>query len=862
MDVRPRTRAERARRAGNGEDTGTSKGTSVVTSITSSSAVRAREIELQVKKDAAALEEKVELATREIELLEFDLKALIDSLDELKAKEVPQEDQAEWKKEMNAIELDVRRKSREIEEKRINLKYLGRSVAREKEFLERQAEIDRMILEEEELSQDLEGESVPQGFPVTDESVEDFQSMPENNNISPVPSRPPSIDTQDLMRHVFDMKGEDIPNSMTKPKVDAVVKPSAQEESLNAMQQLTMAFTEAIKTAVGSSNEKNNRTEQLITRQSVKQELPPFDGNPEEWPIFLQQFKTVSELCGLKPVENLQRLQKALKGEARESVRALLLSPDNVDKIVDVLGKRYGDPEVVVQRLLKQAQQLQSMREGDYAAILKFTDVVRNMSATAVAMGCEAFLTNPQLLSELVGKLPIPLQVDWTKEKRRLAVTFANLKDFAVWLEDLSEVYVKLNQSAGAKKFVSNQGNWNRHEHRHGHGHGQNHIMVASELNGRRKNDKQCLYCKEGAHFIANCRKFKSRELEDRWKWVKDKRHCYCCLNYGHSVSKCYLKKECKMDGCTKNHHELLHKTEAVSQDNRRESTVPQAIGIAGLNEAEVNLMIVPVVLSGPSGEIETFAMMDTGSTVTLIEEDMANRLGLRGKDKSFSFRGVHPAVQAVKSKVVDLEARGTGESLAYQLKGVRTMANLSLPSQTVNKKTLKKWRHLRRLNVQTFNEGKPTILIGQDNVQLILSRKIVSGPSQAPVAVWTRLGWTVCGKVNPHLQGNWNFHIREVEQLRGLQQPVKHDLSQVAEESSNIEKRIDLAGEIQEETEPDQWRWIITYENMADELTRLECSTTFGPESRWVNGPSFLREGESKWPELTVAERDEKNSG
>jgi len=289
---------------------------------------------------------------------------------------------------------------------------------------------------------------------------------------------------------------------------------------------------------------------------------------------------------------------------------------------VEVLGKRFGDPEVVIQRLLKQTQQLTSVREGDYGGILKFSDSVRNVSATAVSMGCTPFLTNPQLLTELVSKLPVPLQVDWTKEKRRLNKTFADLRDFAVWLEDLSEVYVKLYQPQQKKSSSAEQQQPRSRPNR---------VLVAAEEKKERrpteKKHRKCLHCRDGLHFIAECSEFKGLSVEERWKWLREKGHCFVCLQYGHSVGKCFSKKECGVSGCGRLHHRLLHKEEVseVAVETSGHATIATGNG----DSSYVNLMVVPVVLKGPSGEVRTFAMLDTGSTVTLIEDGVATSLGL-----------------------------------------------------------------------------------------------------------------------------------------------------------------------------------------------------------------------------------------
>ncbi|XP_064551490.1 uncharacterized protein LOC135437482 isoform X1 [Drosophila montana] len=56
--------------------------------------------------------------------------------------------------------------------------------------------------------------------------------------------------------------------------------------------------------------------------------------------------------------------------------------------------------------------------------------------------------------------------------------------------------------------------------------------------------------------------------------------------------------------------------------------------------------------------------------------------------------------------------------------------------------------------------------------------------------------------------------------------------------------------GEILESTKVSQWRWVPTAENAADDATRPHCHVDLSQRSRWLDGPTFLRQPESSWPQ------------
>ncbi|XP_059048555.1 uncharacterized protein LOC131843818 [Achroia grisella] len=51
--------------------------------------------------------------------------------------------------------------------------------------------------------------------------------------------------------------------------------------------------------------------------------------------------------------------------------------------------------------------------------------------------------------------------------------------------------------------------------------------------------------------------------------------------------------------------------------------------------------------------------------------------------------------------------------------------------------------------------------------------------------------------------------------------------------------------------TKKNEWRWVPTHENVADDATR-GIPSEFGPQHRWFNGPSFLHQPENEWPRET----------
>jgi hypothetical protein len=93
-------------------------------------------------------------------------------------------------------------------------------------------------------------------------------------------------------------------------------------------------------------------TNKFAARQIVEKDFPLFDGNPEEWPVFVAQFRRISSLCEYTVEEMMIKLQKCLRGEAKNAVVWMMMSPDNVDLVIKTLEMRFGRPDQIIATVL------------------------------------------------------------------------------------------------------------------------------------------------------------------------------------------------------------------------------------------------------------------------------------------------------------------------------------------------------------------------------------------------------------------------------------------------------------------------------------------------------------------------------
>lgn len=138
-------------------------------------------------------------------------------------------------------------------------------------------------------------------------------------------------------------------------------------------------------------------------------------------------------------------------------------------------------------------------------------------------------------------------------------------------------------------------------------------------------NVKSCSMCNAGSHQIEHCTSFKSLDLDGRWKAVKANKLCARCLT-SHARWPC-KGEVCGINDCPKRHHRLLHfEPPAVAKATNAVVTVHRQLSSSTL------FRILPVTLFGTNGEVDTFAFLDDGSSVTLVERSIAEALGVNGE--------------------------------------------------------------------------------------------------------------------------------------------------------------------------------------------------------------------------------------
>ena len=240
----------------------------------------------------------------------------------------------------------------------------------------------------------------------------------------------------------------------------------------------------------------------------------------------------------------------------------------------------------------------------------------------------------------------------------------------------------------------------------------------------------------DGTHKIWNCPSFKNMSVNDRYVAVRRERLCYGCLGKGHAIKDCKVHP-CGINGFTKKHNRLLHSENQIDECSHAVNVTAATINQS--NQVTSFLQIVPVSVQSVGNRLTTYAFLDSGSTVSFIDQKVKDQLQAKGTDVTLNIAGIH-GTQDLRTEKVPITMKGL-HSKVHSIEAF-VHPSISLGNTTYAYKELKnKFRHLNVLTNRTFNLMEVGIILGQDayEIQRPLDYKI--GTRSEPFAVLTELG-------------------------------------------------------------------------------------------------------------------------
>ena len=536
----------------------------------------------------------------------------------------------------------------------------------------------------------------------------------------------------------------------------------------------------------------------LLNLNMPKQEIGQFEGDPADYHIFMHNFEVNIESKVSDPNTRLTYLLQYCSGKAKHSIEnCVLLGSDGYHKAREILQTQYGHPHIVAHSMLEKLCSRSQIKSNDSDALWSLAQEIQRCQITLSKIGSH---TSTDQLLKIQRILPLRLQGEWAKRAKAVMQIGRepNFDDMYMFVQNAALIgSTVFGRSVG--QFPSNDKTKLKGKNtftkvssyatqNESNGHGQ--VVSKVKYNGRpsvnrtpyqQGQTRPCVCC-SGNHKLEECVKFKQMSLVDRLSFMKSKWLCHNCFYPYHYARGCISMSACSIEGCDKKHHTLLHFTHrengsdqtqlkvveqsssnAVSLESSGQSVcntgnngegdcepgcskLGSASAFATDSRVGVYLRVVPVIVQGPDREIETLALLDSGSQITLCSKKLFECVGLKGSERPLvvnTMNGVK-SMNAVRS---DMKVKSVASDDVIDM-NVTAVDEMPISCTLPESSDICKWRHLQNIDFPTCSsENKEVLLlIGADVPEVFWVLDERRGDRKQPFAIKSVLGWTLSG--------------------------------------------------------------------------------------------------------------------
>uniref|UniRef100_A0A8D9F1P1 Integrase catalytic domain-containing protein n=1 Tax=Cacopsylla melanoneura TaxID=428564 RepID=A0A8D9F1P1_9HEMI len=297
--------------------------------------------------------------------------------------------------------------------------------------------------------------------------------------------------------------------------------------------------SDAAHTAVPLGKASNSGT--LVDNQSTIKlqalEIPFFNGNLEDWPVFYEMFKTtVHTRQDLPDSHKLQYLLSKLTGNALTVCAGIPASSENYKIIFDSLVAKFQDKRNLATLYMDSLVNFKPLKQECADHLGRFADVFGSNIAALKALGIQEL---EEFILFYIAALKLDEGTRRAYENSLAKDVFPTSKSLVAFVQNHGKV---LSRVSGSGPKLDQQQQYVKPQRK-------SHSFVIR--NG------SCKVCGAGEHPVFKCKKFLNLVPQERYNAVKQHNLCVNCLSAGHTGFKCSSNSSCNV--CKNRHNSLLH---------------------------------------------------------------------------------------------------------------------------------------------------------------------------------------------------------------------------------------------------------------------------------------------------------------
>jgi len=540
--------------------------------------------------------------------------------------------------------------------------------------------------------------------------------------------------------------------------------------------------------ALANDNSQYALNESLHSIQKITlMDLPLVDDNNLSWTTFYDSYQATKRL--FLPHEQISRIKKAIKNpDVLQIGGPNLFNSRTFDLAIEKINSRLSKNTNFINKEANALQSLAKLKAESHRKIIEYIDRIANFNITAKAYDDWSFICNKMFINGLAEKLPVFLYNKWinkqanveqagemlklqhlvdvleqelpnvnTRYQNSLLPSFDNL-NIANKSNRMYKTEDKLNEAR--RKFDSKYCWFHKntyhpsHECRNLWDMDGKSVALLAEKNRRciicgQEQHNPCpheekLKCKveecEIKHHALYCPKRESRirnnnhndtivsddccivdydqkELEDFQRCLNESGDLNSYNNNNHGESSRFFITDESFDNSTNNIHYTSYDNNNAPRNYRHEAE--------SFSTYKSSPVLLGVIVLNLENKQNAAFLVDSGSSVSLIEEKLANKLELYGPNLKLSLKWTGNHERDDKdSRIVKIKVAKAGNQWKDRYLYFRTMHNLKVCNQRFVAEDFKlHYPYLKELNLSDYSEISG--IIGIDNIFMFETQTI-----------------------------------------------------------------------------------------------------------------------------------------
>ena len=546
-----------------------------------------------------------------------------------------------------------------------------------------------------------------------------------------------------------------------------------------SIHEMNVKIDEVLLAEVENNSDKSNS--HSVTSNSfsyglgVKAKLPKislkrFHGDPMLFSPFWDSFvSAVYENQALSDVDKFNYLKTLVEGTAAAAIRGLPLTADNYEAAKNILKKRFGQPQVIINAHMEGLVKIAGVAsDSNLKRLRELYDQVEAHIRALQAIGVESESYGKLLIPLLMEKLPANLRLiisrSIDKEEWDLDVLLRAF-DSEIEARERCELIGSNLSEPVVTPVKSNVGRFIK---------GRSDPSTASALvTQSEERSVSCTYCRQ-RHPSARCTTI--TDIGARRNLLKQQGRCFLCLRRGHLARNCPSSSTCH--DCSGKHHVSICGI-AKCTTARQEGGSAISTEVSGRREVQERKSLTTVyvdsntsvLLQTAIGEVSSVNQLHTGLTMRILFDSGSQRSYMTEHARN------KPNLSAVKTEelliktfgqeneqlkecdVVEFCVKGLGVNSSTVQMTAHVVPLICSPLKDQSAQLAQQsYGHLVDLelaNCPSVDCGSEVdILIGNDIYWCFFTGDLKRGEF-GPVAMKTTLGWVLSGPLPQELSSD-----------------------------------------------------------------------------------------------------------